>query len=372
MSKKARAAVLLAPGKIELRDFPYPKLEDDAFIMKMEMSGICGTDKHSYRGETKLYAGTETEADFRYPIIPGHENVGVVAELGKNGRTDFYGRKLKIGDRVTMWPDIICGNCYYCRDEVGYGFPWCEHKENYGVTLSCVDPPHLFGGWSEYMYITGPTFVYKIPDGVSNEVAMFAELMSVFYNLDKVGDTVVVQGVGPLGLCQAIKARILGAGTIVAIDSSEYKLNLAREFGADVAININNTTSEERIKKVKDLTHGHGADMVVECAGVPQAVVEGIEMLRRGGQYIEMGNYVEMGTVPLSAHKHLCTKSIRLTGVSNHPYTGMGPAMLMMEKQSKLYDFSKIISHKFKLEDVEAAVHKSMEPDSMKVVITPA
>lgn len=371
MSDKVRAAVLLAPGKIELRDFPYPKLEDDAFMLKMEMSGICGTDKHSYRGETKLYAGTETEADFRYPIIPGHENVGVVAEFGKNGRTDFYGEKLKVGDRVTMWPDIICGNCYYCRDEVGYGFPWCEHKENYGVTLSCVDPPHLFGGWSQYMYITGPTFVYKVPEALPLDMAILAELMSVFYGLDKVGDTVVVQGVGPLGLCQAIKARILGAGNIIVTDASQYKLDLALEFGADYALNINDTTSEERIRKVKELTGGHGADMVVECAGVPQAVVEGIEMLRRGGQYIEMGNYVEMGEVPMSAHKHLCTKAIRLTGISNHPYTGMGPAMKMMEKLQNRIDFSKVVSHRFKLDDVQEAMLTSMHPDSMKVVITP-
>ena len=371
MSKKVKAAVLSGPGKIDIREFPYPAIKDDDFIMKMEIAGICGTDKHSYKGEMKLYAGTEIESDFQYPVIPGHENVGTVFEIGKKPRKDFYGEDLHIGDRIYMWPDVICGNCLYCRDAVNYGFPFCENKHSYGVTITCQNPPHLFGGWAEYMYITSDVFVYKIPDGMSLEKAVLPEFMSVFYDLDKVGDTVVVQGVGTLGLCQVIKARILGAGTIIAIDRSKYKLKLAKEFGADYTINIDEMEEKDRIKKVKDLTHGHGADMVVECAGVPQAIIEGIEMMRRGGQYIEMGSYVEMGTIPLNPHRHLCAKSIRLRGISNHPYLAVGPALKLIERYSNTINFEKIISHKFKLEDVKAAVEKSMEPDSMKVVIMP-
>lgn len=369
--KKVKAAVMTAPGKIEIQEFPYPKVERGAMLLKMELSGICGTDKHSYRGELRLYVGTEIETEFRYPVIPGHENVGIVDEIGDGGRTDFYGRKLQVGDRIVMWPDVICGNCFYCRDKVGYGFPWCEKKENYGVTMMCDVPPYLFGGWSEYLYIKPEVFVYKVPDGLSPERAVLAELMSVFYDLDKVGDTVVIQGVGPLGLCQVIKARMLGAGRIIATDTFENRLKLAKELGADYTINVNDVPEKERIRIVKEITGGHGADLVVECAGIPQAVIEGIEMLRRGGRFIEMGNYVDMGDVSINPHRHLCTKSIRLTGVSNHPYGEMGPAMELMLRHPLAVCVDRVVSHKFRLQDTEKALKKSMEPDAMKVVIAP-
>jgi len=369
--RKVKAAVMSAPGTIEIREFPYPEIEDGALVMKMELAGICGTDKHSYRGELKLYVGTEIETEFRYPVIPGHENVGTVAEIGGEGRTDYYGRELKVGDRIVMCPDVICGNCLYCRDAVGYGFPWCENKENYGVTLTCEEPPHLFGGWSEYLYVMPDVFVYKVPDGLSPERAVLAEFMSVFYGLDKTGDTVVVQGVGPLGICQVIKARILGAGKIIAVDPLANRLELARELGADYTVNVDEVPEVERIRMVKELTGGHGADLVVECAGVPQAVIEGMEMLRRGGKFIEIGNYVDLGDVPINPHRHLCTKSIRLIGVSNHPYGEVGPALDLMATHPLAAAVDRVVTHKFRLEDAEKALKKSMEPDAMKVVIAP-
>src|SRR3990167_4006873 len=102
MFKKIRAAVLVKPGKIEVQEFPYPKLEEGALLMMVEMSGICGTDKHTYQGETKQYAGTEAEMDTPFPIIQGHENVGVIAEITKSARKniEFYRQELREGDRI--------------------------------------------------------------------------------------------------------------------------------------------------------------------------------------------------------------------------------------------------------------------------------
>ena len=370
MTEMVKAAVLSAPEQIEVREFPKPTPRDGAFLLRMEMVGICGTDKHSYKGESKLYAGTEIESDINYPIIPGHEPVGVVAEMD-GPRKDYYGVDLKVGDRVYFWPDVICGCCPYCRDVAGYGFPWCEHTITYGVTMSCAEPPHLFGGWAEYVYITPQTFVYKVPEDLPVDVAVLAELMSVFYRLDETGDTVVVQGIGPLGLCQVAKAALMGAGDIVAVDHSPYRLELAKEFGATHTINVEEMPSTERIKFVKGLTGGRGADMVVEAAGVPQAVIEGIEMLRRGGQFIEMGNYVDMGEVPINPHRHLCAKAIRLFGVSNHPYKEIGPVLKWLRRHMRSVDFSRMISHRFALEQVKQALEVSMQLESMKVVLVP-
>ena len=126
---KIRAAVLVAPGRYEVQRFDRPKLEDGALLMRVELSGICGTDKHTYQGETKQYAGTESETDTPFPIIQGHENVGIIEELSTavEESGDFYQAPVKVGDRIVMCPDMICGKCYYCTNIQGYS--WCYKSQ---------------------------------------------------------------------------------------------------------------------------------------------------------------------------------------------------------------------------------------------------
>jgi L-iditol 2-dehydrogenase len=385
MSKnKIKAAVMKSPGKIETEYFPFPELEPGSILLKMEMSGICGTDKHTYKGETKQYAGTERETNIDFPIIPGHENVGIIEEMNTmdGEKLDFFGQKLKKGDRITFSPDILCGKCYSCHHSFGYS--WCDNIKTYGVSLNFHEAPYLFGGWAEYMYILPQTHIFKVPDGVSPEIAVLAELMACAYSIDKAkeffslpaegfrfGDTVVIQGVGPLGLIHLIKSWMLGAGTIIAIDISDFRLEMAKDFGADYLLNVRKTSQDERINLIKDVTQGRGADMVVECTGIPSSVPEGIEMLRKGGIYIETGNFVETGEVSISPHRHLCSKNIRLIGMTNLAYIGFGPSLKMLEKYQNIFPIKKIVTHKFSINDADKAIKKSMELDSMKVVITP-
>lgn len=384
MPRRVRAAVMTGPGVIEIQEFPYPELQPGAMIMRIEMAGICGTDKHTYRGESKQYAGTEGESDTPFPIIPGHENVGVVADISQGARKglEFYGGELKEGDRVAMCPDVICGECWYCRHIDDY--PWCENVRGYGNAFSTAEAPSLFGGWAEYMYIRPDVFVYKVPPIIPVEVAVLVEPFAValalddakaFSSLAKRGEnhreTVVIQGVGPLGLCCLIRARILGAGEIVAIDLSDFRLAMAQEFSADHALNPQRTEREERIDYVKSITGGRGADMVIGCTNVPESLIEGLEMLRKGGTYVELGNFADTGAVSINVHKHVCSKNVRLVGVTNHPFTKWGTALRMLEEYSHQFPFEKIVTHRYGLEDAQAALLKSMEPDSMKVVIEP-
>ncbi len=272
MSEQVTAAVLTAPGRYELQEFPRPVLPDGSLLMQMEMSGICGTDKHTYLGETKQYAGTPAESDTPFPIIQGHENVGIVSEITPTAASslEFYGKPLKVGDRITMCPDIVCGRCYECTHVMGY--VWCEHSDCYGNSYSSADWPHLMGGWAEQMYIRPDTFVYKVPSGLSPRVAVLAELMACAASLDKLkefssmshegfnsGDTVVVIGSGPLGLLHIAKADMMGAGMIIATDLSESRLMFAKRMGADVTINVSTTSSEERVDLVHELTGGQGS-----------------------------------------------------------------------------------------------------------------
>ena len=379
MPNIVKAAVLTRPGHIEIQEFPYPRLDRGSLLLRMEMCGICGTDKHTYQGHSRQYAGTEAETITPFPIIQGHENVGIVEEINGEFR-DFDHQLLKPGDRITMCPDYVCGHCWYCRNTFGY--PWCENVRGYGNAFTSAEPPHLFGGYAEYMYLLPGTFVYKVPAGLPVEVAVLAELFTVSYAVEAAkevyalsgfgfhtGCTVVVQGVGPMGLCFLIRARMMGAGEIIAIDRSAYRLEMARQFGADHTLSTLETTPEERIAFVRDRTHGRGADVALECAGVPAAVVEGLDLLRKGGTYIEAGNFTDTGEVSFNPHRLLCAKNVRLIGVTNHPYTGYGPSMRLMGRFAGAFPFERVVTHRYPVDRAEEALLKSMQPDSMKVVI---
>lgn len=384
MAEGIRAAVLVAPGKYEVQAFEKPRLEDGAILMEMEYSGICGTDKHTYQGETKQYAGTPAECETPFPIIQGHENVGLVSEITPRAaeHLEFYGRPLKVGDRVTMCPDIVCGQCYECKHVMGY--VWCENSDCYGNSYTAVQWPHLMGGWAEQMYVRPDTFVYKVPSGLSPKVAVLAELMACAASLDKLkefssmshegfnsGDTVVVIGSGPLGLLHIAKADMMGAGQIIATDLSETRLAFAKKLGADVVINASTSSVEERIATVRELTRGRGADVVLHMANTPRSFVEGIEMLKRGGMMLEMGNFADTGDVAMNVHRHICSKNIRLIGITNHPSTGYGPALTLLERYADRYPLEEMVSHEFALSDVDLAMHTSMSPESLKVTMVP-
>ncbi len=383
---RVRAATLVAPGRYEIRDYPVPDPAPGCVVVRMALSGICGTDKHTYQGYTTQYAGTEAAKEIPFPIIQGHENVGTVAAIGPtpSGRpyTDFDGQPLQAGDRVVVGANVVCGECYYCRRD----FPYfaCENMTDYGNNLSAATPPHLFGGWAEYIYIVPGSFLVKVPDELPSEVAVFTEVMAVSVGLDRAkqfsavpseaflfDDTVVVLGVGPLGMCFLMKARMLGAGTIVAIDLSPYRLAMAKRLGADHVVNARDTTLKDRLEFVRGLTHGRGADVVVECAGVPQVIPEALELLRVGGMLVEAGNFSDLGDVAINPHRHLCSKGVRIMGVGGEEPAAYGPSLRQMARYMRHYPLGEFVSHRYGLDAVETAVNKAIAPDSMKVVIDP-
>lgn len=382
--RTARAATLVAPGRYEIRDYPLPDPEPGGVLVKMELSGICGTDKHTYLGYTAQYGGTGSPRTIPFPIIQGHENVGTIAAIGGDGRyADFEGTSLRVGDRVVVGANVVCGHCYACTH--AYPYYLCERMVDYGNNMSAAKPPHLFGGWAEYLYVVPGSFVVRVPDALPSEIAVLTEVMAVTVGLDRAkqvsavpgepflwDDTVVVLGVGPLGMCFAMKARMLGAGTVVAIDLSRYRLDVARRLGVDHTLDARSLSHAERLDAVRDLTHGRGADVVVECAGVPQAVPEALDLLRPGGLLVEAGNFSDLGDVPINPHRHLCSKNARILGVGGEEPAAYGPSMRQMLRYLRYYPaLSEFVSHRYRLDDVQAAVERSIAPDSMKVVIDP-
>jgi L-iditol 2-dehydrogenase len=380
------AGVMTAPGKLEVQHFPYPQIDDDCMVIKMEMCGICGTDKHTYRGETVQYAGTPAESHTPFPLLPGHEIVGTVAEIGRNARAglEYTGKPLAVGDRVVLCPDILCGRCYYCRNT--FGFPLCENIRGYGNAFSCAEAPHLMGGWADYIYVRKDAFVYKVPDDLGPRIAVMSELMTVTYNLDKAkehytmagegfgtGATVVIQGVGPMGMLHVLKAHIMGAGKIIALDRSNFRLGLAREFGADAVINVAETSPEERIGRVRELSEGRGADLIVECTGVAEAIPEGLRMARRGATYIVAGVFADVGDIAINPHRDLLANQIRLIGLTNHPPSGYVGSMRLLARYQNMFPLHKFVTQTFPVNEIQAAMDCAFDLDrSLKVAVIPS
>jgi threonine dehydrogenase-like Zn-dependent dehydrogenase len=148
-------------------------------------------------------------------------------------------------------------------------------------------------------------------------------------------------------------------------------LDFAKRLGADHAINAVSTSKSERLQMIKDLTHGRGADVVIECAGVPAAVPEALEMLRISGLMVEAGNFSDLGEISFSPHRHLCAKNARILSVGGEEPAAYGPGMRQMARYQKHYPLGEFVSHRYKLCDVHAAVQKSIDPGSMKVVLEP-
>jgi L-iditol 2-dehydrogenase len=280
-----------------------------------------------------------------------------------------------------MCPDVICGKCYNCRHIFGYS--WCEHWRGYGNSFRASEEP-LMGGWGEYMVIIPEAFVYKVPDGMPPELAVYVEIMACTYALDKAkefssiasegflsDDSVLIQGVGPLGMAHLIKARMMGAGTIIAFDRSDYRLDLAKQFGADYVVNVEKTSPEERRHLVHEWTRGRGVDVAIECVGFPEAVPEALNLIRRGGMYILEGVFVDMGDITFNPHL-IVSKSLRLIGLSNHPFTGYRPSMELMMRYWDQMPLDKFVTHRFTLDQAQQAIDTALDwHQCLKVVFAP-
>ena len=382
MPDKVKAAVMTGPGKLHVAEFPYPKIPSNAAIVRMEMSGICGTDKHMFKGETTHPGNQETA----FPIIPGHENVGIIEELGSEATSlEVEERTLHVGDRVVPVCDVTCGRCYICRSSYGFTTS-CLRDVGYGTTLSCKDPPHLFGGWAEYMYILPQALLAKVPDGVPPEAAVMAEVLSVpFCAFEKAmspyplgkegfgpGDTAVILGAGPLGICHGIMAKMSGAEKVIVVGAPEYRLELAKKLCADHVLNINKIVDpQERLQEVKALTDNRGADLVAECAGVPEAVPQGLDMLRVGGTLIVAGNYIDMGPTLINPQKQILSKNARIIGVNGQTATSYAGSLRLIKRFLQSIPIDEMVTHKFKIEDCERAVKAGLSMESLEVAITP-
>jgi len=259
MKQTMRAQVVQSPGKMELREIPVPKINDDEVLVKVKMCGICGTDLKIYSGE---YA-----AEY-LPFIPGHEFWGVIEQVGRNAEG------LKEGDRVSADICLVCGTCYFCKRN---DFLLCEKFTQLGI--------HTDGAYAEYVKVPWKN-CYPIPDAVDDYSAAFIEPMTAVLEASKVMDlkiasSIVVIGCG-LGILHAAMAKLRGAAPVIIIGDSKNRLAMAKKMNvADHYIDI--TEGTDPVAEVMKITGGIGADYVLEAVGSPATYEQAFKMLRRGG-----------------------------------------------------------------------------------------
>ncbi len=301
-SQPHAAAVVLsefnAPLKVELASIPEPG--PGAVIARVDLAGVCGTDVHLHHGQLPI----------PLPVVLGHEGVGRVWRLGEGVTTDFSGNPLREGNAIAWSSNIPCGQCHWCV--IAGERTLCETRKVYGVNQRFDEFPRLSGGWAEAIYLQPGSAVFRLPDDLSPEqvIALGCAGPTAVHGVIEVagitaGDTVVVQGSGPVGIASAMYAHLAGASRVILVGGPPGRLGLAREIGVgDVHIDIFEfPEADERVRLVLDATPGRrGADVVLECAGVPGAVAEGWEMARRGGTFLALGQYTDRGAVPLNPH----------------------------------------------------------------------
>jgi threonine dehydrogenase-like Zn-dependent dehydrogenase len=374
-----QAATLVAPGRIEIREYPFPAdLEPGAVLLRMIASGICGTDKHTFRGETVQYAGTAMERRTPFPIIQGHENLGIVEAIGPGGAIAYDGTPLRAGDTVVPAPNRACGVCRNCQR----GFPYylCRYLENYGNSLSCAEPPHLFGGWAEFLYLRPRTPVFRVPHDLPSEVAVLTEIFAVTHSLERVaairrpggflpGDTVAVVGVGSLGMAHLVKAALMGAGQVIAVDKSARRLALAQRLINAVAVAVDGPDDAVRAQ-VLDMTGGEGADVVVNATGFPGSFSLAASVVRDAGTILEVGAFVDMGPEAFNPAV-ICGRSLTVMGTGGEDLQAYDRTLALLARHAGVIPFAEMVSHTFRVADAALAIKTSLDAaTATKVLIS--
>jgi threonine dehydrogenase-like Zn-dependent dehydrogenase len=378
MMEQIRVATFAGPGAApEIRTVPRPSVPARAALIQIGACGVCGTDLHILKGHWPK--------PLPWPFTLGHEIGGVIVEKGAELTEDFMGQPLAVGSRVMIPPLMPCGQCYYCVH-----YPETANKcltpVYYGRYLGFDQAPHLWGGFAEHVYVDlemlPGTKIYKLPDDLPLRLGALAEpLTSCIRAFNRAvraggfrwGATVVIQGTGPIGILAIAAAKEMGAGRVIAVGAPEApRLQLARKFGAAATVDIDaHKSPEARIRAVREIVGGFGADLVMDCSGHPSAGPEGIEMLRDGGTYVEMGQFTDAGAIMTSWHR-ICTKDINLLGSWAFAADDLALGVDMLDRAHGRYPFLEMQTlYPFDEDGLGRAIADAMAMRTVKSTIVP-
>jgi threonine dehydrogenase-like Zn-dependent dehydrogenase len=372
---RSRGSVLdKANGTFAIREFDLPPPEPGGVIVRQELAGMCGTDYHVFRGHWPNHP---------FPVLLGHENVGVLHALGEGVTTDFAGRPVQVGDRVvTISTGGACGQCYACVVLNQPGL--CPNRVMERPSLDAVDGEriHVFGGgYAELLRLRPNRYVMFKTDLDPAAAVMLEPLSNSIHGFERtpvrLGETVVIQGSGGIGLPAVAVAKLSGALRIIVVGGPKGRLELAKECGADVCIDIADVpATEDRIRLVREETPGGiGADVVVGATGIAATVTEGIAYLRPGGALCEIGNATDSGEIPFSPYRDLLGKRALLAGIAGTGVKHYALALRVLEKGG--FPYQAMVSHRLPIERVAEGIgalgggYRIDGRDAIKIAVAP-
>jgi threonine dehydrogenase-like Zn-dependent dehydrogenase len=343
----AYASVLTAKRTFELREVPIPEVGPDDGILRMECAGLCGTDYEQYDGH---FIGT---IHGQLPMTLGHELMGFVEKLGPEAAKRWG---VKEGDRVIVETSIPCGECLACRD----GRPiFCSENMGYGIRIGFDREPHLWGGYASHLYLHPNARMHKVPEQIpTGPMSLFNPLSNAVRwawkkpNL-KPGQTIVVEGPGQRGLLAVAVAKKMGAGKIICTgtDKDKYRLELAKTLGADATIDV---TKEDPVSRVIEETGGEKADIVLDVSmGATDPILQGIEMLKKGGTFVNAGVKTHNAVTNFFTDK-LLFNEISFLGVLSSDWEDTAEAVNILTDEWK--ELAPLSTHSFPLSQAETAV----------------
>jgi L-iditol 2-dehydrogenase len=364
MTKTIRAAVMTAPHKpIEVRDLPWPTLEPGAAMLKTLYSEVCGTDVHLHHGKL---------AGVPYPIVPGHVSIGHLAEI-RGAVTDINGTPFHEGDLVTFL-DVheTCGRCYECL--VTKQTTRCPSRRVYGISYSVADGP--LGGWADHIWMKPGVKLLRIPNGVDpiSFIAGGCGLVTSVHAIERgdvrLGSSVAVLGAGPVGQGAVALARLAGADPVIAIGAPAARLAFATRMGATHTIDLD-VPAAERAARVREITGGHGVDVVIEAAGDPRAVPQALDLVRDGGRVVIAGQYTDGGDVSINPHLQINKKHVEIRGCWGCDYSHVHRALGVLARQGSALPWAESITAKFGLDRANEALAAVESRTVIKAVIEP-
>lgn len=346
MAKTTRAIVQTGTRQLEMRELPIPDIDDDSGLLRVEACGICGSDVEQYTGTIPV----------RMPVVPGHEPLGVIEKIGDRAAKRWG---VGVGDRVAVEAPIPCGHCRAC---IGGRYQLCRGRGGglFGhgyVPLS--QPPGIWGAYAEYMHLDAHSLVHKVRKDIPASIAvMFNPLGAGFrwaVEIPKTGpgDTVLILGPGQRGLASVIAARAAGADTIIVtgIGRDAAKLALARELGADHVIDVE---AEDTRKRVREITDGRGADVVIEVSSyATEPIAESLFYAAASGRVVLAG-VKGFKPVPDFISDMIVVKELNLLGAFGVTSRSYEAAIRLIE--SGKVPLEKMHTHDFPLEQAELAI----------------
>lgn len=358
-----KALVTYGAHDYRYEEADIPRAGEGEMVIKVEGCGICAGDLKAFKGGSVFWGDGSAPPYLEVPAIGGHEFVGHIVEIGPNvDKKETYkiaDSEFKVGDRVAVEQIAPCGTCRYCREG---RYHLCVPHNVYGFKN------YLNGGFAEYAKLTRESLVYKIPEDMPLDRALLIEpyacsMHAIDRALIGAEDIVVISGAGCLGLGMITAARRKNPKCLVALDLNDERLEKAKEFGCDVTINPMRGNLREEIMK---LTDGYGCDVYIEATGHPSSVKQGLDIIRKAGKFIEFSLFLEPVTCDWSVigdGKELDMYGVSLSyGCFPETIRGLYTGELKSEG---------VVSHKFALEDYEAAFEQSARgTGSVKVVFT--